>query len=119
MPVCPTNHVANGILYSIKKLAGLDEENIDFDIDILVHINMAFATLNQLNVGPLNGFSISGYEEKWNDFMSPGPILDMVKTYIASKVRLVFDPPTVGCVMDALKKTIDELEWRLRVGSDV
>lgn len=107
----------NNILESIKKILGIDKENEDFDADIILNINMAFGVLHQLNVGPKNGFSIT-YSEKWTDFLEEGPILNMVKTYVGYKVRLAFDPPTVGCVMDALKKNIDELEFRLRLQSD-
>mgnify|MGYP003393217282 CR=1 FL=1 len=53
------------ILTSIKKLIGLDETCSDFDTDIIIHINRAFMTLNQLGVGPLEGYSISGSDETW------------------------------------------------------
>ena len=108
----------NNILESIKKILGIDKENEDFDADIILNINMAFGVLHQLNVGPKNGFSIASGAAKWTDFLEEGPILNMVKTYVGYKVRLAFDPPTVGCVMDALKKNIDELEFRLRLQSD-
>lgn len=108
----------NNILESIKKILGIDKENEDFDADIILNINMAFGVLQQLNVGPKNGFSIVSNADKWTDFLEEGPVLNMVKTYVGYKVRLAFDPPTVGCVMDALKKNIDELEFRLRLQSD-
>lgn len=108
----------NGILESIKKVLGIDKDNEDFDPDIILNINMAFGILHQLNVGPKNGFSITSGANKWTEFLEEGPTLNMVKTYIGYKVKLAFDPPTVGCVMDALKKNIDELEFRLRLQSD-
>ena len=43
-------------------------------------------------------------------------MLALVQTKV--KVRLVFDLPTTGAVMDAMKEQIRELEWRLNVQVD-
>ena len=42
----------------------------------------------------------------------------LTKTYIGLKVRLIFDPPTSGSVMQAYKELISEYEWRLNVTVD-
>ena len=42
----------------------------------------------------------------------------MVKTYIYLKVRLMFDPPTSGVLIDSMNNMISELEWRLYVEGD-
>ena len=34
------------------------------------------------------------------------------------KVRLVFDPPTSSALLDALKQSIQEYEWRLNVEAE-
>ena len=44
--------------------------------------------------------------------------MEMVKTYVSKKTRLIFDPPTSSSVMEALKGIISELEWRLNVSVD-
>lgn len=106
------------ILLSIKKLVGLDAAYDAFDTDIIIHINSVLMILNQLGVGPDECYSISGPEDTWDDFLGDDPDLNLVKTYIANKVRLVFDPPTSGGAMDALKSVIDESEWRLNVQVD-
>lgn len=108
----------DSILLTIKKLVGLDAAYDAFDQDIIIHINYVMLILNQLGVGPDEVYSISGYDETWDDFLGDDPDLESVKSYIANKVRLVFDPPTTSGAMEALKNVIDESEWRLNVQVD-
>ena len=56
------------ILASIKKLLGIQPEYKAFDDDIIIHINTVFMMLNQLGVGPEEGFSISHGYEKWSEY---------------------------------------------------
>lgn len=106
------------ILTSIKKLLGIDEEYEHFDHDIIMHINSVFMILNQLGVGPSEGFSIQDSESVWSDFMPSGSNLEAVKSYMHLKVKLMFDPPSSSAVMDAINRTIAELEWRLNVAAN-
>lgn len=106
------------ILNSIKKLLGLSKEYEAFDTDIIIHINTVFMVLNQLGVGPEDGFSIKDKEPKWSDFLESATDLESVKTYIYLKVRLVFDPPLNASVLESMKQTIAELEWRLNVQAE-
>lgn len=110
--------VDESILVSIKKLLGLGEDYEAYDTDIIMHINSVLGILTQLNVGPKGGFSISDDSTVWSDFIGERADLNAVKTYIALKVRLLFDPPTIGSVMEAAKETIKELEWRLNVQAE-
>lgn len=107
----------DSILTSIKKLLGIDEEYTHFDADIIMHINSVLFILNQIGVGPSEGFVITGEDETWEDFMPEAKMLKVqsVKTYIYAKVRLIFDPPTSSTAMQALKDLIAELEWRLNI----
>lgn len=108
----------SSILNSIKKLLGIDEECPDFDSDIIMHINSVFMILSQLGVGPENGFSITDSSSTWNEFISDGPNLESVKSYMYLKVKLLFDPPTSSAVTEAINKMISELEWRLNAAVD-
>lgn len=101
------------ILNSIKKVLGLDESYTAFDLDVIIHTNDAFSTLNQLGVGPVEGFSISDDTQEWESFVVPDNQLHMVKTYIWLKVRFLFDPPTTSFAIDAMSQQIKEHEWRL------
>ena len=101
------------ILTSVKKLLGIAEEYEHFDADLIMHINSVFMVLNQLGVGPEEGFSIQGAEAVWTDFMPAGSNMEAVKSYIHMKVKLLFDPPASGTVIESYNRLINELEWRL------
>ena len=108
----------DSILLSIKKLLGMDPSYQEaFDIDLIIHINSVFSILTQLGVGPDTGFSITSDSETW-DMYTTDLNLDMVKSYIVAKVRLIFDPPTSSSVTEAFKRYIDEFEWRINVEVD-
>lgn len=106
------------ILVSIKKMLGLPKECEDFDVDIIMHINTVFMILNQLGVGPTKGFRIEDDETVWSNYISDDNNLEAVKTYIHLKVRLIFDPPLSSAVMEAIKQSIAELEWRLNIQAE-
>lgn len=108
----------NSILDDIKKLVNISKEDTSFDTDIIIHINSSFMVLNQLGVGPEAGFRISDSSTKWIDYLNIEDDLEAVKTYIYQKVKLVFDPPLSTTVMDALKESIKEAEWRLNVKAE-
>lgn len=107
----------DSILTSIKKLLGIQETYTNFDEDIIIHINTAFATLNQLGVGPVEGFMIEDSSEVWTDYITECN-LTMVKSYIFLKVKLLFDPPTNTPLLESIKANINEMEWRLNVIGD-
>ena len=106
------------ILKSIKKDLGIDESDKDYDPDIIRRINSAFMVLNQLGVGPKEGFRINDDTNTWNEFLSGRKDIDGVKDYVYLKVRLVFDPPTNASLLEALKEEIKELESRLNMQVD-
>ena len=101
------------ILTSIKKLLGIPEDYEHYDADIIMHINSVFMILNQLGVGPSNGFSITDKTAVWGNFISDNDNLEAVKSYVYMKVRLLFDPPLSSAVMECMNRMISELEWRL------
>lgn len=108
----------DSILISIKSLLGPDADYDVFDTDIIIFINSAIATLTQLGVGPSNGFRITGESETWSQFIGDRMDLDSVKSYIYMKVKIAFDPPVNGSVLDAYEKMCEEYEWRLNVAVD-
>lgn len=107
----------DSILDSIKKLLGVNPEYTAFDPDIIMHINTVFVILNQLNIGPSEGFFIEGSTEAWDDYMT-SINEGMIRSYIYLKVRLMFDPPTSSALIESIKATIAELEWRLFLEGD-
>ena len=107
----------NSILVSIKKLLGITEDYTHFDEDIILQINSAFSALNQLGVGPEEGFSIEDSSTVWSDFITDDR-LNFAKTFVQLKVKLAFDPPTSGTLMDSYNRQLDELTWRLSIVSN-
>lgn len=108
----------DSILTSIKKLLGITEEYDHFDADIIMHINSVFGILTQIGVGPTAGFYIKDKSAKWTDFLPEDAKLEMVKSYVYLKVRLLFDPPQASSLAEAIKNNAAELEWRISVTVD-
>lgn len=102
------------ILISIKKLLGITAEYTDFDQDLIMHINSVLMVLKQLGVGPKEGFSISDATAVWTDFLPNGNV-NLVKSYMYLKVRLMFDPPITAALVESINRQIAEFEWRLNV----
>lgn len=110
--------VEDSILNSVKKLLGIQSEDISFDTDILIHINSAIFVLSQLGVVE-NGYMITSandtYEEMIGDEVKE---ISGIKTYLFYKTKIMFDPPTNGAVLETMKQQIAELEWRLNLSVD-
>lgn len=103
----------SSILTSVKKTLGIEENYTDFDLDIITAINSAFNVLTQIGAGPKDGFQIEDSSSSWGDFTKNNKRLNMVKTYINAKVRLIFDPPQMTSVIECLKETCREMESRI------
>ena len=105
--------MTDSILTTIKKMLGIHEEIEDFDMDLIVFINSALAELNQLGIGPKDGFQISGKEETWKQLYNGRKIFNDIKTYIFLKVKVIFDPPQVASLNSAYENQLKEVTWRL------
>lgn len=105
----------NSILDSVKKVLGFEPEYTAFDLDIILHINGAFGSLQQLGVGSETGFVIEDNTTLWSQYISQLLYLGMVKQYIFMTVRLAFDPPGTSFAIDAFDKQIQQLAWRINV----
>ncbi len=108
----------DSILTSIKKLLGITEEYEYFDADLIMHINSVLAVLSQLGVGPSEGFAIQDEDAVWTSFLPDDARLQFVKSYVALKVKLLFDPPLSSAVIEAINRQISELEWRILVEAE-
>lgn len=105
------------ILTSVKRVLGIAKDYTQFDDELILHINSVFLILNQLGVGPEEPFSISDETAIWEDFFSTTS-LELVKSYMYLKVKLLFDPPLSSSVIEASNRMISEFEWRLNVAVD-
>lgn len=106
----------NSILTSIKKLLGISESCTDFDTDVIMHINTVLMTLNQLGVGK-EGYQIEDKDNVWSEFVESDK-LAAIKSYVHLRVKLLFDPPLNSAIIEAIKESIRELEWRLNVRAE-
>lgn len=107
------------ILTSIKKLLGITEDYTHFDQDIIMHINTVLVTLNQLGVGPAEGFAVRDYSDTWEDFLGDNMMLQgNVITFTYLSVKMLFDPSLSSAVLAATERQIKELEWRITAMAD-
>ena len=106
------------ILTSIKKMLGIVEEYTHFDADLIMHINSVLSILNQIGVGPSEGFSIRDKTSTWTDFVPENARLELIKSYTYMKVKLLFDPPLISAVIESTNRMTSELEWRIQVAAD-
>lgn len=109
------------ILTSIKQMiGGLDEENDQFDTDIITHINTTLMSLTQMGVGPSEGFSIKDSTSTWSDFLLNNERkFEAVKTYVYLNVKILFDSASLSsATMDAYNRKMAEYEFRLSVAAE-
>ena len=106
----------SSILDTTKKMLGIESDYTAFDVDIIAFINAALLSLNQIGVGPNDGFVVEDSSASYEDFVGDDPyLIGAVKQYIYLQVRMAFDPPTNSFVMEALQRSSDEYIWRMRV----
>jgi hypothetical protein len=103
------------ILNSVKKLLGITPRYDVFDDDILIHVNASLVVLAQLGVESAANVYVSDDTTHWNDLNIPADQLQIVKSYLPLKVRLLFDPPATSFLIEAVEKQLVEYEWRINV----
>ena len=102
------------ILDTVKKMLGIDAEDISFDLDIVTLINPIIYALAQMGIGPSTGFIVVDKNNTWTEYIGGSTFnLEGVKTYIYLKTKLIFDPPTNTTTIDAITRNAQELEWRM------
>lgn len=110
--------ISDSILESVKKLINAEGDKY-FDPDLIIHINTIFSVLQQMGVGPEEGFSIDDDKSTWDEFTEDEPIFNMVKTYMAIRVKLFFDIASSNSYyITQLQAEADELEWRIREAAE-
>lgn len=103
------------VLLSVKHQLGVGDDDNAFDEDLINCINMALNTLTQLGLEPKEGIRIFDENDTWDDVIGDDLRLETIKTYIFMKVKMAFDPPQSGGLIDVYKSQIAEMEWRLNV----
>ena len=106
--------VDDNILSTTKRQCGIEPEDTSYDVELTAHINSIFFVLQQLGIGPAEGFSLIDGTENWTDFIGTDQIA-AVRTLMGMRVRMIFDPPPTGPATQAVERLIFEMEWRLNV----
>lgn len=109
----------DSILLDVKKKLGLEADYNPFDDEIIMDINTVLAKLTQAGIGPRAGFEITDDTQTWTDFVGTDPRLNMIKTYTALDVRMLFDPPQSGSAMEAMKEQIQEYIYRMNIHEEI
>ena len=107
------------ILGTVKKALGVEQDVDAFDEALVMHINTALSVLAQLGAGPEDGLYITGNDVTWKQLIGENSLLSLVKTYVCQKVRLIFDPPLTSSVLDAMERSLKEMEWRILAVTDI
>lgn len=112
-------NTGDSILASIRKLVSSGDESSSFDVDLIIHINTVLSILQQLGVGPVDGYSIVDDTATWSDYLgADSRHVNLVKSYMAAKVRILFDPPVSSAVLESLNRVCSEFEWRANVAAE-
>ena len=110
--------MVDSIFSSVKKVVGLLGDDGSFDEDILLHINSVVSTLRQLGLSIPSDFYVRDDVQTWPNLLGEFRDLDLVKSYMTMKVRLMFDPPSSSFGLAAMTEMVKELEWRINVLTD-
>lgn len=107
----------DSILNSVKKKLGIQPDYKHFDEELIMDINSAFFILNQFGVGPSEPYMIEDDTNTWDEFVTDGRV-ELVKSYIPLRVRLLFDPPASSHLVESIKNQISEFEFRMNVDAE-
>jgi hypothetical protein len=69
--------------------------------------------MQHIGAAPADGFAIEDNTATWTDFLADRKNVNLIKSYMAMKVRLMFDPPATSFAIESMKQQTLEMEWRL------
>ena len=104
------------ILEDIKQLLGIGRDDVSFDTELTMHINSVVTILTQLGAAPEDGIIIAP-DTEWEALVGERKDLEIIKSYIYMKVRLLFDPPQNSFLVKSIDDQCKEYEWRIEVQS--
>lgn len=108
----------NSILVDIRTGLGLPSDSIDFDTELLMHINSAIGELNQNGIGL--SLMVTDDALTWADLQNPAQselndeYFKVIPLFITLSTKLLFDPPPPSSVQYH-QSSIDKLLWRLKI----
>ena len=103
----------DSVLSSTKQMLGINVEDDSFDVNVIMAINAALTILFDLGLTEVEDQVIIDDETTWDELLGGRTDIEYVKIYIFKKVKLIFDPPTSSAAIEAMQRSISELEWRI------
>lgn len=103
----------DSVLLSTKQMLGISPEDTSFDVNVIMSINTALTILMDLGLTEVEDQIVTSDKMTWDELLGGRTDIEYVKTYIYQKVKLIFDPPTSTAAIDAMQRSISELEWRI------
>lgn len=105
--------MSDSVLSSTKQMLGISPEDTSFDVNVIMSINTALTILMDLGLTEVEDQIVTSDKMTWDELLGGRTDIEYVKTYIYQKVKLIFDPPTSTAAIDAIQRSISELEWRI------
>lgn len=103
----------DSVLLSTKQMLGISPEDTSFDVNVIMSINTALTILMDLGLTEVEDQIVTSDDMTWDELLGERTDIEYVKTYIYQKVKMIFDPPTSAAAIDAMQRSISELEWRI------
>ena len=105
--------MSDSVLSSTKQMLGIRPEDTSFDVNVIMSINTALTILMDLGLTEVEDQIVTSDKMTWDELLGGRTDIEYVKTYVYQKVKLIFDPPTSTAAIDAMQRSISELEWRI------
>lgn len=103
----------DSVLLSTKQMLGISPEDTSFDVNVIMSINTALTILMDLGLTEVEDQIVTSDDMTWDELLGERTDIEYVKTYVYQKVKMIFDPPTSTAAIDAMQRSISELEWRI------
>jgi hypothetical protein len=108
--------LTNSILKDIRVAVGIAADVVDFDGEIIPHINSAISELNQIGIG--NPLVVVDDKQLWSELQNPDQTsgnlsFQMVPQFIGLSTKILFDPPPPSSVQ-YYASSVEKLLWRLK-----
>ena len=105
--------MSDSVLSSTKQMLGISLEDTSFDVNVIMSINTALTILMDLGLTEVEDQIVTSDKMTWDELLGGRTDIEYVKTYVYQKVKMIFDPPTSTAAIDAMQRSISELEWRI------
>ena len=101
----------------IRVAVGLSKDTVDFDTELIMHINSGIGKLNQNGIGLF--IVVTDVSKTWGDLQDPlhvegNKYFAMVPLFITLSTKILFDPPPPSTV-EYYANNIDQTLWRLKL----